>query len=1180
MCRLSFRVVGVLLVMFFVGVFTSMLLAQPVAVSRDLHSRVASNDLSNHSADVNLPKLLIPDDAVIVPYQPDNITPSKLPKPEDLITPDQSVLVPLRLHLDMLDLINSSDLLRAKPRKQLPARIAVSSSEYLVTELPQTGEELVLQGKIHLYLYADDAELWLFNLSNGAIESPQLDGKPASISSASRTKFALLIAGKGEHVFSFKVRVKIHQQGGWRIAEGVLPTASASKVNLTLPTEAGDLLTGNQLDLRKWSSGKDAAGEKKSITTSLEPDGHFAWRWRSAISEGQVDRSLEVDSTIRFDLQDDAAWIIWKPTFKISHGKWDFFRLQIPKKYTIAEIVGENLRGWNIVEDAGNTGNTDNAENADNTDNTKKNDVQIINIELLKPAEKVETILIRLMESDAKIKSDVNGEVWKLSTLSVPEAGIHRGTIELYRSTIRSFRVTNAVGASLTDPPKNPLPTTSTKFDATSPLGVIPFQSYRFISEPFELTFASKRTEKQFSTKFQSVLKVTRQNTKLESKIEIYANNQPFFATITLPNQLNLKNVSLPDGIAYSKEAKDGKNLLYISNGSGIHNSVVVGIDGEYAQAKKFDNTKDNPKNINVQKNDTPKNEPPKPNTEPETIDDNSPETEVPPIIAPVHLADSILPTIQESTAPESTPAESNKSTPSQPESVVGKQYLIDELPVFSIKFAGSDLVQGSKSEYIELITEPSLVADAVKLVNCNIVDRQRSGYSTITPKDQLGLLRLVIRSYSQKFSGQLIFTEIDPIVRCSTITNVLTTNEAVEETILFDFSIERSGIREIKFTLPAWMRDAVIESPFLQRKRIAEREVGGGSNNAQSSGVVPARVVDVTLELQEDVIDRLSVLVRADRKLRTETDYKIVAPVVETGHVTSQYVVIENDRLSPDEMLVDSASIKNLKSLDRRQVEWNYLSSILGENVTEAYYSQKNESKQTNERSLRFRMKRRGAVRLSEARIDLAETSMIFDRNGEYRAEQIYHIDNKKEPYLDISLPKGGVILGVRLFSADEWNEAAMAEGWGVVHAGNGRHDEVRLLRDGMSVKPCLMSVEVAERYSQLKDVKKNLLEIQGSDMKYYANAARIPLVKTESGELDYVIRIVYAGSLNGFTNLGYVEMPFVDVLNIPVGESILLLNLPKQFQYFFNGNMQRIKDDQQISTLQKINLNYFTQL
>ncbi|MDR1478765.1 MAG: hypothetical protein LBJ00_07465 [Planctomycetaceae bacterium] len=1065
-----------------VGVILSMLLVGMVKA-----------EAGNVSAKIE-PKIVVPADAVIIPYtiNGENYF-SKLPKPEELNVPDV-VMVPLDLHLKMTELVKSADDIRLKFQRPTPINIVAAAAEYVAEELPQTGNEIVLDGKIYIRQFQNEGTLLPFNIQNSIIESPQLDNKPASISSISNTQFVLRVSGQGEHVFTFKVRVKIQQEGGWRIAAGVLPTASTSKIQLTLPNEAGDLLTENSFDARKWTSVKNNSGTNKKITTALESNGNFVWRWRSAISEGTVDRSLEVESVVRVDLQDDAAWILWLPKFKISRGKWEMLRLQVPKNYTIAEVTGNNVRGWSIVA---------------NDNEAKLENIQTIDVELLKPVEGEELLQVRLFKNKPDSTTDKD-ESWNLSTLSVPEAGIHRGRIDLHRSSVREFHVTEANGASLTDQPATPINAAFAKISTTNPLGLTPFQSYRFIAEPFNLSITSKPEKKEISIGFTSIMKVTQKRSILETKISIATADRPFFATINLPKQFKLKKVTAPNTIFHSNEQDGDENLLYVAHGNKLNGRIVIGIEGDYLPM------------VPIQKDD----------------------------IADKKDADKSKDTV--------------KNTAKNTVAEIRQQYQIDQLPLFSAKFAGVAQTLVSKSATFELLTDMSLRAEAVNLQYCSLADILSHRHYITSPLEQRELVQLVIKDLSANSSAKLLFAETKPDVQCSTITNIKANSESINETILLDFNIKRAGIAEVKFMLPEWMRDAVIEAPFLQRKKLAERDV------KRNDGTV-LKFIDVTLELQESVIGHLRVLVQADRVLRVEKDYRIFVPIIETGTVTNQYVVMENDRLSTDEMVVDRAAIMNLENLDRRMQEWKYLAGMIGENVTEAYCIRRTNSEvaannnSTVEASLAFKMKRRDAVRLSDAKINRAETRLMYDRNGEYRAEQIYHIDNQKEPYLDIVLPDNASLWDVRFFTAETWQQ----------RDANQSPNQSR--PEGTPVKPCKMTTDVALCY--------NIDKFQGVRFsleagKIFQEGVRIPLIKTDSGDLDYVVRIVYAGTSRGLGNLADTEMPFIKVLNVPVGTSLLKLYLPQNYKYFFHGNMQHVNKEQTTSIIKKFNDDYMQML
>ncbi|MDR0703588.1 MAG: hypothetical protein LBF88_01220, partial [Planctomycetaceae bacterium] len=780
----------------------------------------------------NLPKIQFPEDAIIVPYSSDNLLGDSLPDPDKLTLPEQSLLVPYRQYTATLELIRKQNekIQTDKNVQKFAVPYAVSSAEYQTT-LPTDGNDILLQGKINIDVFTDQMILVPLTLENGVFVQPLLDGKPAALHSTSNRQTFLLVEGNGRHELSFGIRVRIQRQGGWRIASGKLPAASVSKISLTLPDESGDLLTGNPLDKKKWSFGTKTVNtntntniitdvakiQEKIIETSPEPNGSFHWQWRSAVSEENVDRSLEVESVIRYDIQDDGVWVRWTPLFRISRGKWEMFRLCLPKDYLIAEIAGENVRGWNIVQE--------------------DSKIRTIDIELLKPAEKIETLSILLSAPQKSVESPIE---LSLPNLTVPDAGIHRGQIDLFHSTSMKFTLQNSTGLSPTNPKDQTEQQTALKFNTKDPFGFMLFRSFRFSSEDYSLRITGKRTQTNPSIEIFSVLKITRQDVSLETKIRIHPNRQPFYKSIQLPEKFVLKNVNVPDGILWNRESgNDKERKLNIICADARSSPVEILMDGDFSGA------------FSKERNE------------------------------------------------------------------------IEMLPVFKIENRNTHTI-------IAVLTEPSLDVRANISKSVSIMTPD-SVFSRLSLPEQRELIRIVLSlwSSSKNLDCKLILSERKPEIRCSTITNVRTTAESIEETTLLDFDITKAGVRNIEFVLPSWMNKAKIDVPFLRRKTVTPLD----TENIESP-------VLVRLELHEEVMEQLRVLVQTDRRLQSETDYHVFVPIIRTGQTMRQYIVMENDRRSPDEMVVDR--LQHLQALNRQQSEWSYLASILGGNVTEAYFATK----------------------------------------------------------------------------------------------------------------------------------------------------------------------------------------------------------------------------------------------
>ena len=69
----------------------------------------------------------------------------------------------------------------------------------------------------------------------------------------------LYVSGKGRHKLELAVRLKLSRQGGWRVAEGVLPAAPATALTITVPkpqTEAPPRPGGRPPQLRDREAGR------------------------------------------------------------------------------------------------------------------------------------------------------------------------------------------------------------------------------------------------------------------------------------------------------------------------------------------------------------------------------------------------------------------------------------------------------------------------------------------------------------------------------------------------------------------------------------------------------------------------------------------------------------------------------------------------------------------------------------------------------------------------------------------------------------------------------------------------------------------------------------------------------------------------------------------------------------
>ena len=257
--------------------------------------------------------------------------------------------------------------------------------------------------------------------------------------------------------------------------------------------------------------------------------------------------------------------------------------------------------------------------------------------------------------------------------------------------------------------------------------------------------------------------------------------------------------------------------------------------------------------------------------------------------------------------------------------------------------------------------------------------------------------------------------------------------------------------------------------------------------------------VVRVTLNLQDEVIDSFRVVVENDRELSSDRQ-NVPVPRVLTGDTQDRFATLQN--AGRDEISVLPG--KGFQTLNRQLKQFAQLKQKLnGGEVTMAYVAA-DESKTP---VLQYETKQRDVFDTVAASIEFSKTTMVVDSSGAYRALQNFQVNNRSEQYLEIELPEGAQLLTV--------------------------------LVEGEPVKPVAWPAA-------------------GNDRRL-----RIPLVKTQLGDLDYPVQLKYAGQLGTLANFKEIEFPVIETLNINVQLSQLHLRLPSSHRWMnFGGTMTKVDD------------------
>ena len=513
----------------------------------------------------------VPDDAVILPYDP---------KSQTGIHGADRMLVPYAKYVELWNLAHPDEKIQTDPP---PARYALAGSSYRAR---LEGEEyLLVEGELDVDVYVDDFAEVPLALGGGVLARAELDGKPARLSvpvvtpqganqlAANQAKqqaavqqpvdpnsslVLLHVSGKGRHRLDLAVRLRLARRGGWRVAEGVLPSAPAAALSIGVPQPETEVRLGQVVDRRSYET--DQADQ--AIETVLGPGGAISVQWRPKVSEGEVDRSLTAQSYAVLDVEDDGLRLVWELTLQFPRGERDLLEIEVPKQYMVQQVDGTNVRGWEVSQDS---------------------ERQRIEVSLLKTAKNSESFAVHLWR-EGPIGPEGLSQ-FDAPAVTVPEAALHNGRLTIRRSPLLDLRA--VAGPSVT---QIDLETVSDQAQRTAgsgderPLSVLPNEAYKFIATPFSLRMNVKAVEQKVTATVQTTLKIAEFERSLESQVNLDVRNRPLHRVeMFLPDDLELDDVSAPGDFKWSVARRDNRPLLIVYLASGQQGSLPVGIAGKLA---------------------------------------------------------------------------------------------------------------------------------------------------------------------------------------------------------------------------------------------------------------------------------------------------------------------------------------------------------------------------------------------------------------------------------------------------------------------------------------------------------------------------------------------------------------------------------------------------------------------
>ena len=520
----------------------------------------------------------VPADAIVVPYRDDT-------QEEDR---GGRIMIPYKRFRELWELAYGKEDGAAKP----PVSYALAGVEY-ETELLD-GETLRLRGKLTMDVYGPTHAEIPLPLNGGVITSALLDGKPAKLTAgvfavgqvdtrrinapvqqlrqvintdaqaAPRPQKAiavLYIPGEGRHSLDISIDMRLTRKGGWRVAQGVIPSAPAASLSMEVPDAETDVNLDYVTDRRSYKT--LSMGE--TIKTSVCPDGRFKLMWRPRVSEGETDSTLTASSAALFDIREDQLDLVWDLHLMFRRGERDSFTVKVPVDYVVEKVEGENVRGWAI----------------DNPTGQADPGPRELKVDLLKRSVKEERFSLHLWKAGPVAAG--GSEKIKSPVIAVPEAMRHTGKFTIRRSPLLDVRSLSVSALRRTDLQTGNYPGNVDKAQDESPLGIRPYESYEFVTVPFDIELSAQPTSTDLDARVNSIFRIAEDEHRLETRIDLTAKNRPIHRVeVEMPSRFDLDDVNTPVEYEWTVESKGDRNVLSIYFAAGLQGKIPIILKSVY----------------------------------------------------------------------------------------------------------------------------------------------------------------------------------------------------------------------------------------------------------------------------------------------------------------------------------------------------------------------------------------------------------------------------------------------------------------------------------------------------------------------------------------------------------------------------------------------------------------------
>lgn len=537
-----------------------MALSAAMAIPADLPAQDL-NQLLQPVLDQDKP-VRIPDDAVVIPYDP-----------SDLEQREQAgkVLVPYARYVELWNLAHPDQKI-GEQAPPVPFAFAAASYETVLED----ADNITVRGHVEVELFTDKPTEVPLALMGGVITSAVLDGQPARLKAvlpdqapapAQQVQVApaqlppamltLLAEGQGRHRLELTIRVAVTRQGGSRTVNAVVPYTEANAINITVPNAE----TNVRRTLGATTLSETTTQTPQVLAATLGEGGRLEWTWRARVTPGSVDQALTAESLAVIDVREDGLHVTWKLDFRFGQSDRSGFRVEVPRDYLVELVEGKNVRGWDLVNEG---------------------EQSFLNVELLKAVKETEQFVVHL--SRRMVFAPGQSTPVAVPYVSVPDAALHRGTLQLRRSTIIELQTSASQGVSRTDSVNVSEQLAGSEVGFGSPLAVQDYQTYKFANTPFQIGLVVAQTQPRLTAEVRTIFRLGETESALESEVQLLAQHRSVFQVrIDIPTDLELEQVAAAGLSDWSIQTTAGQRTLTAFFAAGQVDRFALSLRGKLA---------------------------------------------------------------------------------------------------------------------------------------------------------------------------------------------------------------------------------------------------------------------------------------------------------------------------------------------------------------------------------------------------------------------------------------------------------------------------------------------------------------------------------------------------------------------------------------------------------------------